>query len=198
MDRYGSTWESRGYFGSGNVEPLLDSLRGRTALVVGGAQGVFEDYKKTVTRDMVVFAANDVGMYLPHVDHLVSLHASKLIHWAAIRKDQYCAYPGNHDFKTHSHGSANADFDWFGLTPVMSLSGLFAAQLAYLMGCERIILCGCPQDETPRFFEVRAASGDAYVRGQEQIKQEMGYKPDFKKAVRSMSGWTKEFFGGIE
>jgi hypothetical protein len=197
MDRYGATWFHKGYAGSGNVEPLLDSLSGRVAIVAGNARGVFEEVIQVKAENPVVFAANDVGMYLKQVDHMVTLHASKLPHWKAIRQDAFCHYPGNHDFKTHTHGSENADYDWFGLTPVMALSGMFAAQIAYLMGCYPVILCGCPNDDTPRFFESKALNGHAYVSVQEQIKQESAYKPEFKAAIRSVSGWTREFFGGI-
>lgn len=195
MDRYGSTWERKGYCGSGNVAPLLDSLVGRTAIVCGNAKGVFEEVESIYCRDALYFAVNDVGMYLKRIDHWVTLHATKMPHWVAIRNDVFCKYPGNREFKTHTHGSENTDYDWFGLTPIMALSGMFAAQIAYLMGCESIILCGCPNDDTPRFFESKAMNGQAYISVQDQIKKECGFKPEFKKAIRSMSGWSKEFFG---
>jgi plasmid replication initiation protein len=63
------------------------------------------------------------------------------------------------------------------------------------MGCERIILCGCPNDRTPRFFETECEN-NAYVETQVQITREMSYKPEFKEALRSCSGWSREFFGG--
>jgi hypothetical protein len=195
MDRYGSTWECRGYFGSGNVKYLLNSEKGRAAIVCGNAQGVFDEYDRLIRDDPLVFAVNDVGMYLVRVDHWASLHASKLPSWKAIRNDVFCKYPGNREFKTHTHGSAHADYDWFGLTPIMALSGMFAAQIAYLMGCDPVILCGCPNDATPRFFESRAMNGEAYLNTQDQIKRETAFKPELKKVIRSMSGWTKEFFG---
>lgn len=193
MGKYGASWECRSYFGSGNVQPLLDSLAGRRAVVCGNAKGVFEDVDKILLKEDVVFAANDVGMYLPRLDHWCTLHYMKLPHWTAIRNDAFSRQIGNVDYKTHSHGSDLAHFDWFGLTPIMPLSGLFAAQVAYLMGCDPIILVGCPNDQTPRFFETTPV--EAYVTVQKTIKSEMAFKPDFKKAIRSVSGWTKEYFG---
>jgi hypothetical protein len=193
-------WWNKGYTGAGNVEVLLDSLTG-PAIVAGNARGVFEDVEKACAElgDLaVVYAANDVGVYLPRVDHLVSLHGPKLAHWVALRRDDTSRPNGNNDFKVHDagfHGKADW-YQWKDLTPVMSLSGYFAAQIAYLMGCSPIVLCGCPGDATPRFWE-RTCTNPGYVQSQQSIREEMGYKPEFKKAVRSMSGWSREFFGGL-
>ena len=192
----GPSWESRGYCGQGNVDVLIDTLLGRTALVCGSGRGVFEDFDRVYDGSQVVFAANDVGMYLPHIDHFVSLHTTKLDHWVAIRRDDSSKGIGNKDFHVHDGGLYGPRdwYQWEALTPTMALSGLFAAQIAYLMGCERIVLVGCPNDSTPRFFEREGRNG-AYVNVQRQVTQEMAYKPDFKAAVRSVSGWSKEFFG---
>lgn len=194
----GAHWFHKGYSGSGNVGPLLDDLQGRTAIVCGNAWGVFQEFDFIFRRAdaSIVFAANDVGMYLPHVDHWVSLHASKLDHWVEIRRNPSTRGVGNKNFHVHDaglHGPRDW-YQWKGLTPLMALSGMFAAQIAYLMGCDPIILCGCPNDKTPRFWEM-TCDNQAYVNTQYQIKQEMAYKPEFKKAIRSMSGWSKEFFG---
>lgn len=191
-------WEHKGYFGNGSVEGLFDSLRGRSAIVAGNGHGVFEEFEN-VSRETnsVVFAANDVGMYLSRVDHFVSLHPTKLKAWVEIRRDKFSRPIGNLDFKVHSHGAPKiCDYDWQDLTPLMSLSGYFAAQIAYLMGCEPIILCGCPGDATPRFFETKCENS-AYENSQDQIKKEMIFKPEFKRVIRSCSGWSKRFFGGV-
>lgn len=195
-------WFHKGYSGRGNVQPLLDTLSGRTALVCGSGRGVFEEVIQLQNQieNPVVFACNDVGMYLHHVDHFVSLHASKLDLWADLRRDPTSkGTGGNKDFYCHDpglHGPRDW-FQWKGLTPLMSFSGMFAAQIAFLMGCSRIILCGIPQDETPRFFEAVGRKDRAYINGQGQIKAEAAFKPELKAAIRSMSGWTREFFGGV-
>ncbi len=199
-ESYGTTgadWLYRGYCGQGNVVELLDSLSGRTAVICGGAQGVFQEVAPYEKADVVIFAANDVGMYLPRLDHWVSLHTPRLDHWVAVRRDQSGAPMGNMDFRVHDAGLHGVRdwYQWKNLRPVMALSGMFAAQVAWLMGCAKIILCGCPNDATPRFFETQARSRDAYVNVQRQIKDEMAFKPDFKAAIRSCSGWSREFFG---
>ena len=193
-------WEHAGYTGSGNVESLLNSLRGRSALVCGSGQGVFEDFKKIYDGSQVVFAVNDVGVYLPHVDHFLSLHAGKLKHWAALRADESSKPVGNTEFKTHTGHveKAGIDYGWQSLCPLFALSGYFAMQVAYLMGCDPIVLLGCPGDLRPRFWET-ATVNQAYTQAGvlDQVTKEMARLPDFKKKVRSASGWTREFFGAL-
>ncbi len=190
-------WNFRGYYGAGNTVGLLDSLHGRTAIVAGAAEGVFDEVERASQGvEPVYFAANDVGVYLPFVDHLVSLHSDNLVHWAALRADKRQRL----SFRTHSLDSA--DYNWEQVTPVFALSGYFAMQIAWLMGCEKIILCGCPGDNTRRFFDARPRENwrrEVMLYQEEgvlqQLEDEMRRLPDFKAAVRSMSGFTKDFFG---
>lgn len=198
--RLAATWESKGYAGAGNVAGLIDSLRGRPAVVVGGARGCFEEAERAISalHEPVVFAVNDAAVLLPHLDHIVSLHTPKLYHWVELRADVTSGGYGNRDFKVHDGGlyGQEGHYQWTGLTPMMALSGYFAMQIAYLMGCDPIVLAGCPGDSTPRYWETASTKTYAQVSNT-QIVEEMGYKPEFKKVVRSMSGWSKEFFGGL-
>lgn len=208
MGNYGATWEHAGYCGKGNVSDLLGSLRGRAAIVCGNAKGVFEEVEEVQgsrlkVEDPVYFAANDVGMYLPHVDHWMSLHVDNLGAWKPVR--WLHPIPGE-NAKYHSIAQRPfIDYAWEGLTPLFCLSGYFAMQIAYLMGSERIILCGCPGSQVPRFFEAKVQANFGYGGGstgndkniQEQVVKEMKRLPDFKERVRSLSGWTREFFGGV-
>lgn len=194
-------WESKGYVGTGNVAGLLDSLSSRPAIVAGNAKGVFEEVERAMAALgplAVTYGANDVAVYLPSLQHMVSLHTPKLEHWAALRRDGYSKPTGNMDFQIHDDGrwGPRPWHQWKDLTPTMALSGLFAAQIAYLMGCDPIVLCGCPTDSTPRFWE-KTCTNNGYEKTQQQLIAEMGYKPDFKSRVRSMSGWSSWFFGGL-
>lgn len=206
MGKIGSTWESKGYCGAGNVSGLLDSLRGRPAVVCGNAQGVFDEYEavmRILGRDAVIFAANDVGMYLDRVDHFVSLHTDKLSYWQGVRWQNN---KGVDRMEIHAPDEKPfVDHIWAGLNPIFALSGYFAMQVAYLMGCESIVLCGCPGSSCKRFFESQPRcdfsygggvnGGDAGVR--DQVTNEMNRLPEFKARVRSMSGWTQEYFGAF-
>lgn len=210
MGDYGATWTARGYAGQGAVESLIDSLAGRTVLVCGNGAGVFAEYEEACAivaatidgLDPIVFAVNDVGMYLPRVDHWVSLHVDKLLTWRAVRWAQE-SVPAK--VQCHSD-TARPWLDWYWqqTTPQFCLSGYYAMQLAWIMGAERIVLCGCPGDGSPRWFEHHRASPFDYGSGQDtkgvrhQLYKEMARVPEFKAAVRSMSGWTREYFGAIE
>lgn len=205
MGTYGATWEAAGYAGAGSVASLINSLLGQPAVVVGGARGVFEDYDRVLAHyrgGIVVFAANDVGMYLPRLDHWCSLHTDNLGLWKPVR---WMHAHAQENTKYHSTDPRPfIDYVWEGLRPLFCLSGLFAMQLAWIMGASPIILVGCPMDATPRFFESKIKPGQfAYGGGaqgadfsvREQVMKEMMRLPEFCEAVRSMSGWSREYFG---
>lgn len=193
------TWTHGGYTGEG-CEALLDELRGQPAIVAGNGKGVFEEVSaaQSAMGRFNLFAANDVGVYLPHIDHLVSLHTPKLDCWAGLRRDATSKGYGNKDFRVHDGGlyGEREWHQWTGLTPIMALSGLFAAQIAWLMGCSPIVLCGCPTDSTPCFWQPDGTVNGGYSKVQGQLAAEVNRNPAFKKSLRSMSGWTKEFLHG--
>jgi hypothetical protein len=206
MGTYGADWVAAGYCGSGNVAELIGSLKGRAAVICGNADGVFDELEraKRYVDDPVIFAANDAGMYIRKLDHWVTLHADNMGAWKQVR----WLHPG--DMESTKYHSATKrpfiEYVWDRLTPTLFLSGYFAMQIAYIMGCEIMILAGCPGDGTRRFFEVGPRDDHfAYGSGQrgadeavnEQIIKEMARLPEFKARVRSMSGWTKQFFGGV-
>lgn len=69
-------------------------------------------------------------------------------------------------------------------------SGMLGVQVAQQMGAERIVICGIPMTNTPRFddakgWEEAGSYLDAWEKGRDDLK---GY-------VRSMSGWTQELLG---
>ena len=191
-------WESGGYQGEGCGE-LLGELRGQPAIIAGSGKGVFEELSAAESKlgRYVQFAVNDISVFLTHVDHMVSLHAVRLDYWAALRRDPTGAGYGNTDFRVHDAGlyGEREWHQWTGLTPTMAHSGMFAAQVAYLMGCSPIVLCGCPEDSTCRFWESEPRPEKYYKPVQRQVEAEMARLPEFKKVIRSMSGWTREFFG---
>lgn len=207
MGVHGSTWQAGGYSGAGNVSELINSCVDKPAVVVGSARGVFDELE--IVRsiygpdDLVVYGVNDVGMYLHKLDHWVSLHGDNLAAWKNVRW-LHDIHPSSTKVHTYTQRES-ADYNWLFLTPLLALSGYFAMQIAYLMGCSPIILTGCPGDGTPRFFEHHRRDGFSYGNGvgpsdkgiKSQIVGEMARLPKFMDKVRSMSGWTRDFFGGI-
>ncbi len=208
MGLVGTTWQARGYAGEGGQDQL-GTLSGKTVLVCGSARTVFADLAaaQAGTEDPVILAVNDVGMFLPRLDHWVTLHSDNLGAWKAVR---WCQAAKSERTVYHTPDPRPySDVAWTALRPLFCLSGYFGMQLAWIMGAARIILCGCPGDATPRFFEgtLRELKGDGdvfgYGNGQKgsdedirhQLEAEMARLPEFKGAVRSMSGWTRDFFG---
>lgn len=207
MGTHGSSWQVGGYSGCGNVEELLGSLRGRPAVVCGNAWTVFtelEVLRAMYGLDLVVYGVNDVGMFLSRMDHWVSLHHNQFEQWKPVR---WMHHRGDEWAKYHGISKEHflVDYAWELLTPTMALSGYFAMQIAWLMGCSPIVLAGCPGDSTRRFFEHAGRSDFGYGSGssgsddgiRQQLINEMDRVPDFKLAVRSMSGWTRDYFGGV-
>jgi len=205
MGTYGSTWEAAGYCGRGSVESLINTLQGRPAVVCGSGDTVFYELADVLKKipDAVIFGVNDTGMFLPRMDHWVSLHSSNLGTWKAVR---WLHGRPREDVKYHSiEDRAFIDYSWQNLTPLFALSGYFAMQIAYIMGASPIILCGCPGERGARFFEASARADFGYGAGaggsdnavRTQIITEMKRLPEFKDRVRSMSGWTQTYFGGL-
>ena len=201
-----SQWEARGYHGNGNVAPLIGSLAGRSVIVCGNASGVFLQLEiaQAQIADPVIIACNDVGMYLPTVDHWVSLHHDKLRAWRDVRWQE------SHGHETTKYHSVDRrpyiDYAWEQLTPCFVLTGYFAMQIAWILGAEQIVLCGCPGDAVPRFFESSAREDFFYGSGPTgredgirlQLIKEMSRVAGFKDAVRSISGgFTQNYFGGL-
>ena len=195
-------WIRGGYTGTGNVNDILGSLEGKIAVVAGNAEGVFEEVVSVVSKlkenPPVIFAVNDVGMFLPWVDHWATIHLQHFPQWIAVR-----AAHNRSPAKTHSiNYGVGIDYAWCQLNPIFVLSGYFATQLAYLMGCERIVLCGCPGSPARRFFDLKPRNfgyggGDSPVDPitQKMVVDEFERVPEFKARVRSCSGWTKGYFG---
>ena len=205
MGTYGSTWEAAGYCGRGTVSDLIGSLTGRPAVVCGSGKTVFYELEDVLKKfpDAVVFGVNDTGMFLPRMDHWVSLHSGNLGAWKTVR---WLHARPREDVKYHSiDDRAFIDYSWHNLTPLFALSGYFAMQIAYIMDAAPIVLCGCPGEHGARFFEAAPRDDFGYGAGvngndnvvRTQVETEMKRLPLFKARVRSMSGWTQRFFGGL-
>lgn len=195
-----TSWNAKGFQGTGCGD-LIDSLEG-PAIIMGSAKGVFEETRaaRSALGRCYLAAVNDAIVYASNLDFAVSLHTLRLDHWTGLRRDPTSTGYGNTDFQVHDGGlfAEREWHQWVELTPTMAHSGMFAMQICFLMGCSPIILCGCPEDSTPRFWESEPRPEAYYKPVQRQIEAEMNRLPEFKNAVKSYSGWTKSFFGGLD
>src|SRR5262249_15882683 len=194
-----------GYTVYGEERRLEGQLQDRVALVCGNAETVFDDLSEALWMfdSAAIFAVNDIGCYLAVIHHWVSLHGDKLQKWVAVRRAEPSVWQG---FKTHTSSTAIAPPDYIcSIEPcTFSLSGLFAVQIAYIMGAEKIILCGCPGDGTRRFFDRKPRIDYSYgggltpgdLRDRDHFQQELNRVPELRKRLRSMSGQTRTILGG--
>lgn len=199
--------EFRGYDIPEPVSHLIGALTGRTVLVLGNAEGVFEEAQEAclkIDQWPVFFGVNDCGAYMPELDHWISLHSENFEGWKANRAEN--GFSDN--YKTHTIYSAQkADYNWDGLAPYhFPLSGYLAMQLAWVMGAEKIILCGCPGSPKARFNgTANDTPGFGYGMGttysdtevMKILKREMQRLPEFRRSVKSMSGFSQSYFGAI-
>lgn len=206
MPALSTDWQARGYHGAGNVRELIGSIAGRSAIICGNGHGVFDQLEeaRAAMDNPVIFAVNDVGQYVTGLDHWCSLHTDNLGPWKAVRWLNCKTME-----RTQYHGvdaRPHVNYVWDQLSPCFALSGYFAMQVAFIMGADRIVLCGCPGEATKRFFEAAPRADFGYGQGtagsdegvRNQLIHEMQRLPEFKAAVRSLSGWTQNFFGGLE
>lgn len=190
-------WKFRGYEGSDNVAELIGTLNGRIGIVCGGGFGVFEELKVAEAfcdSEPIIFAVNGVGTILPKAAHWIGLDTKFFEYGAKI--------------PTHTACGPGANYDWRIEPEHFHLSGYFAAQVAWLMGCDRIVLCGCPGEAGPRYngtmndtphfgYGSGSTSSDTCIR--EQLNKQMKQIPDFKRAVRSTSRgkFSEHYFGSF-
>ncbi|MAH50363.1 hypothetical protein CMI37_31365 [Candidatus Pacearchaeota archaeon] len=205
-------WEYRGFQGGGSPPPLLGNWEGNTLLVVGGGRCVFDDLAaflrppegRTISRSLMewsenpkgrVMAVNDIGMYLEcSLTHWTSLHPNFLIHWNRVRRDHSLPPPKTllHSYKDDT----GIDYVWEGMENTGGLSGLFAASIGILMGYDRVILAGCPTNDTGRFFDPHDSKGNHGLRHvQGAWKPFIDTHHDFAERTRSLSGFTKSILG---
>lgn len=164
----------------------------KTALVLGDSRDVMAEAAAALdlfTPDMIV-ATNHIGrVWDGNVDIWVSNHAENFPAW--VRDRSAAGLPDAGSLATTMHAPVPADLDVVKIQVDVSDSGLLAVMAAIGAGCETIVLAGIPlTNDAGRFYE----EGDfrdapAYQKNWEARAETL------KPLVRSMSGWTREFFG---
>jgi len=170
----------------------------KTALVLGGGYSLWDDlaaYKGPI--DGVV-ACNDAGAHVGHALHAwVSLHPEKFRLWEGKRTANGIAAPVEM-FVSHRQPSPGVcgpldliTAHQFDGVPKTGSSGMFAAKVALDdLEYDRAVLCGIPIEKAPHFFNQKDwQSADNYRKQWERIPEEWAAR------IRSMSGWTREYFG---
>lgn len=189
----------------------------RTALVIGGAECVWEDIAAAQAIDyQAVIACNDIGAEWPgELDAWVSLHPRSFDsgpNWRKRRADnghppakRYFGHPpafkGNRREGSKLETFVTATpYDFAG--EKSGSSGLYAAKVALVdLGFDRVVLAGVPMTPTPHFNEKRNwtkpnASGKTSAHGFRNSW--LAVPEEYRARMRSMSGWTAILLGKPE
>lgn len=192
-------WDYRGYRGPGDPA-LLATKEGKAAIVIGTAGCVWEDLARVehLREAADIFAVKEIGAFLPWiVHHWVTLHPKELPHLMALRLVRHYGMdikPVTHSNKPHSA----VDHAWE-MANYGANSGFYAAEVALVMGYDRIILAGCPADNTPHFYDPpwrKTTAGDSHVL--KAWRLEIMRNGEIRSRVRSLSGWTRDLLGAPE
>jgi hypothetical protein len=189
-------WEYRGIRGGGNEPPSCCGKFRGLALVIGSARCAWEDLEPYRTRSKAAVVVNDMGIYLDWpIDHWVSLHPELLTIWLDLRRKH--SYPISSGYETHTQKSSPGIKNAWNLEKYAAYSGLFAVEIALLLGYDEIVMCGIPADGSGRFFDPPWLAGHHDDKnGKDSFKRHCLNNKELTKRVRSMSGWTKQLLGG--
>jgi len=168
-------------------------------VILGGARCVWDDFLAWEQIGSVtnVVAINDVGVvYNGPIAVWVSLHPEKLINWLAERRAHDRPDPDRMYFHRdlNSHERRCIDHPRCLVAAGMERggsSGLFATLVALQLWRDNVVLCGIPLlAEEAHFFSDKPWEFADNYRGA-WIKA----RDELIPRVRSMSGWTQEYFG---
>lgn len=184
--------------------PIYPHKHEGPVLVCGSAWGLADDLlaAKKIYPDAPIIAVNHSAQVLKALA-IFTQHPRKMVKWAAIQQARF-----GEGFTTHAAGTAHVatklgrtpeisgiDYWWDGVA-CGGTSGWGARRLAHFMGFELVVLCGIPI-EVGGYYDGAISKSNkhqATIRHyQEQIKKDTLMHDN----VKSMSGWTKKFFGGI-
>lgn len=176
------------------------------AVVIGAADCVREDlvelerqlYATETTSEIgrTTFAVNDGGaIYSGRLDHWCTLHAEELAE--RMRRRSAAGYPGGFTTWDCDAQGAERQLPWAHRLQGCT-SGFMAVAVAHYLGHRKIILCGIPIERRPYAIpHIHHGTGEWPLaeRVQNRIKREAERRDWLRSSVRSMSGWTAEFFG---
>ena len=189
-----------------------DKRHSGPALVLGSARCLQGDLH--AARDLLPFAAvfcvNEASRILKP-DFLVSLHYERMEHFQKYARAAWpCGTWSNHAAVVTERGCVPDQFPavqfwWPGLWTPAASSAWFGCLVAMAMGFENILLCGAPMnggggyynetEMTPDRIGSNGHSGKAYAKDAQDRLRTIKSEGQAGR-VRSMSGFTREIFGG--
>lgn len=181
------------------------------AIVVGTHPCWSDDYKEAAKKypQHDIIAVNE-AVRLVKAKHLVTAHNENLQLFIDAHKEKWGCLP-DHVHVSDSNTSNNDIHKHVWPASVSGGSAILAAAIAIRIGYERVILSGCPLSGgggypfpthkghiyDPRVGDIK--SNHSLIKcWHNQMVQMKEDRPDIAGKIRSMSGFTKELFGGID
>jgi hypothetical protein len=162
-------------------------------MIIGGGRSMWDDYEKAMALcpKWHTIIVNCAGFVIDRpVEHLFSWHWAQI---SAIKKFRLAEWP---DCKAIVHsnkknGKVDCVWDFSG---ERSVSGLAAIDLAFLLGYNKVILVGIPQDNSGYFYKSpKMINTDLFDR--DRLREVTKLASEYSGKIRSFSGHTKEVYG---
>lgn len=187
---------------------VAGTFKGR-AIVVGSARCAWDDLAvaREAWPEADLVAVKQVGMYLPGIRHWMGCHGERFQWMVPLRRDGYYfrghdangvrqvfpQRPGVTGVMVHAEKAwPLVDVEWPG--DLKGTSACFAARVCCALGYEAILLAGVPLDGSGRFYDPPGVGTDLSVVNEQEWHQ---YAAGFQGRVRSVSGRTRNFLGGL-
>ena len=183
--------------------PAIDAVT-PTALVTGMGQSLMDDFVRARNKVMknedhpAIIGVNRSCQFIKtHINF--TLDRDNASYWRSV-----AIHPESQWYSVQPDATkTREDYPWIdGWWPKLAGSGSsawFAAKAALIMGHERVILCGVPLEPGPYADGIYAPTfqdAEKFPSTIRTMREKMQLDEWTHGAVFSMSGWTKEFFGG--
>lgn len=175
--------------------------------------GTHPCYKEDMDAALAIYPDADIcgvneAAALVKCDHLATCHGEKAAHFLRVRKDK--KRPTLH-IRDNEHPKEKIKYHAWSIQ-TMAGSATFACVAMLLTGYDKVIMCGCPMDGGGGYALKDTHKGDRYdprigysdgasqmIRGwHNAMRKFKGEHPDMAARICSMSGKTKEVFGGLD
>ena len=163
------------------------------ALILGSAPCVWDDYREAIKLggyDLHI-AINQTGVSFAPVDIWCTMHPENMYKWQSMRKALRLPMPKvitpNRNTRGHDAViSQTIPCDWKGS------SAAYAVYIALQKGAKKVVLCGCPLDDSGNVLQNGGKQGgyDHFI-GSWEANKNLGRLTN----VRSMSGATRDICG---
>jgi hypothetical protein len=185
----------------GEFPAIVDRYKGRDLLILGSGKDIWKemDRARTILPEADNMIINHTLMGL---EWLIRTDRIKIQHYVSLHPEFFYfldVWMKGMGVETHSNKAHERVMNDWPLNGDGS-SGLFALKVALLLGYKRILICGVPLDDTPRFYDhpdttyrmadpaIHLAWGD--FRG--------AIGPEGQDKVRAMSGYPRKLYGEPE